>query len=62
MKLWSGSLMNTPKEVVQDKNEEPEPAKDGGSGSLPNSTKEVVDIQNDLDNASNAGGSSSVFL
>jgi hypothetical protein len=63
MKLCAGSLLNTPEEVVQDKKEEPEPAKDGGSGSLPKSGKEVVDIQNDLDNkASNAGGSSNVFL
>ncbi len=61
MKLCSASLLNTPEEVVQDKDEESEPAKDGGSGSLPNSGKEVVDLQNDLDNASNAGNSSNVF-
>jgi hypothetical protein len=61
MKLCSGSLLNTPKEVVQNNDEEPEPAKGGGSGSLPNSGKEVVEIQNDLDNASNAGDSSNVF-
>jgi hypothetical protein len=53
MQLCSGSLLNTPKEVVQD----------GGFGSLLNSAKEVVDIHNDLDNASNGGGSSNnVFL
>jgi hypothetical protein len=62
MQLCSGSLLDTPKEVVQDNNEEPEPRKDGGSGSLPKSGNEVVDLQNDLDNASNAGGSSNVFL
>jgi hypothetical protein len=62
MQLCSGSLLNTPKEAVQDNNKEPESRKDGGSGSLPNSGKEVVDLQNDLDNASNAGGSSNVFL
>ena len=62
MKLCSGSLMNTAKEVVQDKNVESEQTKDGGSGSLPNSAKEVVDIQNDLDNASNGGGSSNVVF
>ena len=63
MQLCSGSLLNTPKEVVQDKkNKDVHADKDGGSGSLLNSAKEVVDIQNDLDNSSNGGGSSNVFL
>jgi hypothetical protein len=63
MQLCSGSLSNTPKEVVQDKkNKDIHADKDGGSGPLLNSAKEVVDIQNDLDNASNGGGSSNVFL
>jgi len=62
MQLCSGSLLNTPKEVVQDKNKEVHAAKDGCSGSLLNRAQEVVEIQIDLDNASNDGGSSNVFL
>jgi hypothetical protein len=63
MQLCSGSLLNTPKEAVQDKkNKDIHADKDGGSCSLLNSAKEVVEIQNDLDNASNGGGSSNVFL
>jgi hypothetical protein len=62
MQLCSGSLLTTPKEVVQVKNEEVHADKDGGFGSLLSSAKEVVDIKNDLDNASNDGGSSNVFL
>jgi hypothetical protein len=63
MQLCSGSLLNTPKEVVQEKkNEDAHVEKDVGSGSLLNSSKEVVDIQNDLDNASNDGGNSNVFF
>jgi hypothetical protein len=62
MQLCSGSLLNTPKEVLPDKNEQVLAAKDGGSGSVSNSAKEVVDLQNDLDDAGNWGGSSNVFL
>ncbi len=63
MQLCSGSLLNTPKEVVQDKkNKGVHADKNGGSGSLLISAKEVVEIQNDLDNARNGGGSSNVFL
>jgi hypothetical protein len=63
MQLCSGSLLNTPKEVVQDKENEGIYAdKDGGSGSLLISAKEVLEIQKDLDNASNGGGSINVFL
>jgi hypothetical protein len=63
MQLCSGSLLNTLKEVVQDKkNKDLHANKDGGSGSLLNSSKEVVEIQNDLDNTSSDGGSSNLFL
>jgi hypothetical protein len=58
MQLCSGSLLNTPKEVVQDIHAD----KDGGSGSFLKSAREVAYIQNDLDNASNGGGSSNEFL
>jgi hypothetical protein len=46
MQLCSGSLLSTPKEVEQDKNEEVHAANNGGSGSLLNSAKEVVETQN----------------
>jgi hypothetical protein len=62
MRLCSHSLLNTPKEVAQDKNKEVHAAKDGGSDSLLNSAKEDVEIQNDLKDLSNGGGSSNVFL
>ena len=62
MQLCSGSLLNTPKEVLPDKNEQVLASKDGGSGSLLNSAKEVVDLQNVLEDAGNAGGKSNVFL